>query len=79
MEKQKEYNLRYLLAKVRTTLGKASDRFRQRANKRKKAVSDVFRHRSKTRKSYCRTRSDVGSERVKNIYFFKFRQYQLVQ
>jgi hypothetical protein len=26
IEKQKEYNLRYLLAKVRTTLGKASDR-----------------------------------------------------
>jgi hypothetical protein len=34
MEKQKEYNLRYLLVKVRTTLGKASDRLRQRANKR---------------------------------------------
>jgi hypothetical protein len=30
-----------------------------------KTVSDVFRHRSRTRKSYCRTRSDVGSERVK--------------
>jgi hypothetical protein len=36
MEIQKEYNLRYLLAKVRTTLGKASDRLRQRANKRNK-------------------------------------------
>jgi hypothetical protein len=36
MEKQKEYNLRYLLAKVRTTWGKASDRLRQRANKRNK-------------------------------------------
>jgi hypothetical protein len=34
MEKQKEYNLRYLLAIVRTTRGKASDRLRQRANKR---------------------------------------------
>jgi hypothetical protein len=33
MEKQKEYNLRYLLAKVRTTRGKALDRLRQRANK----------------------------------------------
>jgi hypothetical protein len=33
MEKQKEYNLRYLLAKVRTTRGKASDKLRQRANK----------------------------------------------
>jgi hypothetical protein len=33
MEKQKEYNLRSLLAKVRTTWGKASDRLRQRANK----------------------------------------------
>jgi hypothetical protein len=36
MEKQEEYNLRYLLAKIRTTLGKASDRLRQRANKRNK-------------------------------------------
>jgi hypothetical protein len=32
IEKQKEYNLRYLLDKVRTTWGKASDRLRQRAN-----------------------------------------------
>jgi hypothetical protein len=29
MEKQKEYNLRSLLAKVCTTWGKASDRLRQ--------------------------------------------------
>jgi hypothetical protein len=36
MEKHKEDNLRYLLAKVRTTRGKVSDRFRQRANKRNK-------------------------------------------
>jgi hypothetical protein len=36
MEKHKEYNLRYLLAKVRTTRRKASDRLRQRANKRNK-------------------------------------------
>jgi hypothetical protein len=36
MEKQKEYNLRYLLAKVRTTRGNVSDRLRQRANKRNK-------------------------------------------
>jgi hypothetical protein len=36
MEKHKEYNLRYLLAKVRNTRGKASDRFRQRVNKRNK-------------------------------------------
>jgi hypothetical protein len=65
MEKQKEYNLRYLLVKVRTTCGKASDRLRQRANKRNnKTVSDFFRHRSRTGKSYCRTRSDVGSETV---------------
>jgi hypothetical protein len=27
-------------------------------------VSNVFRHRGRTGKSYCRTRSDVGSERV---------------
>jgi hypothetical protein len=36
MEKQKEYSLRYLLAKVRTTRGKASDRVRQRVNNRNK-------------------------------------------
>jgi hypothetical protein len=36
MEIQKEYNLRYLLAKVCTTRGKTSDRLRQRANKRNK-------------------------------------------
>jgi hypothetical protein len=36
MEIQKEYKLCYLLAKVRTTRGKASDRLRQRANKRNK-------------------------------------------
>jgi len=36
MEKQKDYNLRYLLAKVRTTWGKASDGLRQWANKRNK-------------------------------------------
>jgi len=36
IEKQKEYNLRYLLAKVRTTWGKALDRPRQQANKRNK-------------------------------------------
>jgi hypothetical protein len=37
MEKQKEYSQRYLLAKIRTTRGKASDRLRQRANKFNKA------------------------------------------
>jgi hypothetical protein len=52
------------LAKVRTTWGKASDRLRQRANKHKNTVSDVFRRRSGTGKSYCRTRFDVESERV---------------
>jgi hypothetical protein len=30
-----------------------------------KTVSDAFRHRSGTGKPYCRTRSDVGLERVK--------------
>jgi hypothetical protein len=29
-----------------------------------KPMSDIFRHRSGTRKSYCLTTSDVGSERV---------------
>jgi hypothetical protein len=37
-----------------------------------KTVSDVFRHRSRTGKSYCRTRSDVGSERVKNYAINSF-------
>jgi hypothetical protein len=41
VEKQKEYNLRYLLAKIRTTGGKASDRLRQRANEQQKTVLDV--------------------------------------
>jgi hypothetical protein len=36
MEIQKECNLRYLLAEVRTTRGKASDKLRQRANKHNK-------------------------------------------
>jgi hypothetical protein len=64
MEKQKEYNLRYMLAKVRTNEEKrrtGSDSGRTNATK---TVSDVFRHRRRTGKSYCRTRSDVGSERV---------------
>jgi hypothetical protein len=52
MEKQKEYILRYLLAKVRTTRGKASDRLRQRANKRNK---NCFLHEEKRR-----TGSDSG-------------------
>jgi hypothetical protein len=53
------------LAKVRTTWGKASDRRQQWVNTTK-TVSDVFRHRSGTGKS-CRTRFDVGSERVKYV------------
>jgi hypothetical protein len=36
IEKQKEYILRYQLAKVCTTWEKASDRLRQRANKQNK-------------------------------------------
>jgi hypothetical protein len=32
-----------------------------------KTMSDVFRHRSGTGKSYCRTRFDVGSERVNRL------------
>jgi hypothetical protein len=63
------------LAKVRTTWGKASNRLRQRANKCNKNhvgrlptwESDVFRHGSRIGKSYCRTRSDVGSEWVKGF------------
>jgi hypothetical protein len=36
VEKKKEYNLRYLLAKVCTTRGKALDSLQQRVNKRNK-------------------------------------------
>jgi hypothetical protein len=68
IEKQKEYNLRCLLAKARTTWRKASYRFRQQANKRNKSVSDIVRHQSGTGKSYCRTRSNVGSERVNHVW-----------
>jgi hypothetical protein len=67
MEKQKEYNLRYLLVKSVLHEEKrrtGSDSGRTNATKN---VSDVFRHRSGTGKSYCRTRSDVGSERVKRL------------
>ena len=44
-----------------------SDRLLQRSRltNAKKKVSDVTRHRSRMGKSQCRTRSDVGSERVK--------------
>jgi hypothetical protein len=65
-EKRKEYNLRYLLAKFRTTWKNrrtGSDSGRTNATK---TVSDVFRHRSGTGKAYCRTRFDVGSKRVKS-------------
>jgi hypothetical protein len=33
-----------------------------------KTVSDVFRHRSEIGKLYCRTRFDVGLERVKQLF-----------
>jgi len=51
----------YLLAKVRTTWGKVSDRLLQRSGQTnaKKKVSDVTRHQSGMGKSWCRTRSDV--------------------
>jgi hypothetical protein len=35
-------------------------------------MSDVFRHWSGTGKSYCRTRSDVGSERVKVRHYSRY-------
>jgi hypothetical protein len=64
MEIQKEYNLRYLLDKSVLHEEKrrtGSDSGRRNATK---FVSDVFRHWSGKGKSYCRTRFDVGSERV---------------
>jgi hypothetical protein len=66
MEKQKEYNLCYLLAKVRTTRGKALDRLRQRASKRNKKCRTSSDIGAEQEKSYCRTRFDVGSESVLN-------------
>jgi hypothetical protein len=67
MEIQKEYNLRYLLAKsVLYEEKRWTDSDSGRTNSTK-TVSGVFRHRSGIGKSYCRTRSDVGSERVKVV------------
>jgi len=43
--------------------GTGSDSWRTNSTR---TVSDVFPHRSGTGKSYCRARSNVGSERVKN-------------
>jgi hypothetical protein len=64
MKIQKEYNLRYLLAKVRTTWENASDRLRQRGEQtQQKSCRTSW---SGIEKSYCRTRFDVGSDRVKS-------------
>jgi hypothetical protein len=70
IEKQKEYNLRYLL--VKSVLHKEKHRTGSdsRRTNTTKTVSDVFRHRSGTGKSYCRTRFDIGSERVKSIWSY---------
>jgi hypothetical protein len=65
MEKQKEYNLRYLLAKFVLHEEKRQTGSNSGRTNATKTVSDVFRHRSGTGKSYCRTGFDVGSERVK--------------
>jgi len=43
----------------------------EQAHKREKQVSDVIRHRSGRRKS-CRTKSNVGSERVKSHLHWKW-------
>jgi hypothetical protein len=66
MEKQKEYNQHYLLTKVRTTWEKRRTGTDSRQTNATKTMSDVFRHLSRTGKSYCQTRSNVGSETVKN-------------
>ena len=49
-EKQKEYNLCYLLAKVRTTRGKASNRLRQRTGRTNATKKHVGRHPTSVRK-----------------------------
>jgi hypothetical protein len=48
IEKQKEYNLRYLLAKVRTTL--------------RKSVGQAPTAGKPTQQKPCRTSSDIGAE-----------------
>jgi hypothetical protein len=79
VENQKEYNLRYLLAKVRTTRGKASDRLRQRANKRNKNRVGRLPTSERNRwKSYCRTRFDVGSERANINITYRSIPYRAV-
>jgi hypothetical protein len=40
-------------------------------------VSDIFRHRNETGKSYCRTRFDEGSERVNPVLTLKCK-FQLL-
>jgi hypothetical protein len=40
--------------------------FDSRRTNATKTVSDIFRHRNGTGKSYCRSKFDVGSERVKS-------------
>jgi hypothetical protein len=64
MEIQKEYNLRSLLAKVRIHEEKRRTGSNSGRTNATYTMSDVFRHRSRTGKSYCRTRSDVRLERV---------------
>jgi hypothetical protein len=63
MEKQKEYNLRCWLKSVlrEEKHRRGSDTGRTNATK---TVSDIFRHQSRTEKSYCQTMCDVGSEGV---------------
>jgi hypothetical protein len=69
MEKPKEYNLRYLLA---TSVLHEEKRRTGSDSKATKIVSDVFRHRSRTGKSYCWTRSDVGSERFNTRMYIAY-------
>ena len=60
---------------------KVSDRLLQRSGRTnaKKIVSDVTRHRSGMGKSLCRTRSGVGSERVKLVFaiLLYFIEYEI--
>jgi hypothetical protein len=65
MEIQKEYNLRYLFAKIRTTCEKASDRLRQWANKRNKNRVGRLPTSEQNWKIILSDEVHVGSERVK--------------
>jgi hypothetical protein len=68
MEKQKEYNLRCLLAKVRYYMRKGVGQAPTAGKQTQQKQCRTFSHIGvELEKSYSRTRSEVGSERVKDL------------